>query len=610
MTALKLTDADKEIHKCIMDSQNFYMIAGAGSGKTTSLVTALEFIRDLKGNHLRRDSQKVVCITYTKRAVKVIKSRVGFDELFLVTTLHNFLWNEIKRFGADIQHTLINSVLPKHIEKQREFDNGGKSKKAMEARAKIEELEKKLEALKEIFKYEYNDSNFSDYEQGLLGHDDVIATASSMLMNYGRLQRLIGQKYPYIFVDEAQDTFESVVNALNQVCKHKDLPLIGYFGDPMQQIYEKRAGNFLGPAGSHQITKKENYRCSVSVINLLNAFREDLTQIPAGANQAVSGSVIIRLIQSEKPTESRNRYSPDQLDRALEKFDKTLHDWKWSDTEIKQLYLTRQMIARRLGFSELQSLFSGNYASQKAQDDYESGDHFLLKPFSNCIFNLIKAHRSENFRQLIEILKNNSPAFDPKGFNSTNKIGSMISLAKNMAKKLEELWEVGTIREILRYCHENKLYSLSEKALEHLNRKPRSEEYSDKLHAEEKGDWLADCFLSMSTTEIGYYCEFINENTPFSTQHGVKGEEYESVLVVFDDIEAAWNNYSFAKLLTPETSGAPKDSMKDRTKKLAYVCFSRAVNDLRIVLFTSDVESAKKELIDQKLFTDDQIETA
>ena len=49
------------------------------------------------------------------------------------------------------------------------------------------------------------------------------------------------------------------------------LPIVGYFGDPMQQIYDKRAGNFIGPPGSVQITKVENYRCSRSVIDLLNA---------------------------------------------------------------------------------------------------------------------------------------------------------------------------------------------------------------------------------------------------------------------------------------------------------------------------------------------------
>ena len=111
----------------------------------------------------------------------------------------------------------------------------------------------------------------------------------------------------------------------------------------------------------------------------------------------------------------------------------------------------------------------------------------------------------------------------------------------------------------------------------------------------------------METTELEAYCDFIQENTAYSTQHGVKGEEYSDVLVVFDDIEAAWNNYSFSKLLTPETSGKPTEGQFQRSKKLAYVCFSRAEENLRILLYTNDANAAKKELLQEKLFSEEDI---
>lgn len=98
--------------------------------------------------------------------------------------------------------------------------------------------------------FEYVDSNYSEYEKGRLGHDDIIAVAAYLLANRAPLQKMFGQRYPYIFVDEAQDTFEPVVTALNAVCPGDGLPIVGYFGDPMQQIYDRRAGNFAGPNGS------------------------------------------------------------------------------------------------------------------------------------------------------------------------------------------------------------------------------------------------------------------------------------------------------------------------------------------------------------------------
>ena len=64
-----LTSADKEIRECIADRRSFSMIAGAGSGKTTSLERALKYLRENEAHWLRRDGKKILCITYTKRAV-------------------------------------------------------------------------------------------------------------------------------------------------------------------------------------------------------------------------------------------------------------------------------------------------------------------------------------------------------------------------------------------------------------------------------------------------------------------------------------------------------------------------------------------------------------
>ena len=103
MGARIVSDADKEVKKCLESGQSFALIAGAGSGKTTSLIDALLLIRAEKGAALRRDGQHIACITYTRRAVEVIKSRLGFDDLYLVSTLHSFLWGELRKFQHDIR---------------------------------------------------------------------------------------------------------------------------------------------------------------------------------------------------------------------------------------------------------------------------------------------------------------------------------------------------------------------------------------------------------------------------------------------------------------------------------------------------------------------------
>ncbi|MFB9242660.1 ATP-dependent helicase [Massilia antarctica] len=612
MKTLKATKADHQIQACINEQQSFYVIAGAGSGKTTSLISALDNIRNQHGKHLRREAQRIVCVTYTKRAVAVISSRLGWDDLYIISTLHGFLWSEIKRFTPSIRKALQEKIIPGRIAKQRADDDGGKSKKALTARTKAEQLAQDLLGLASVPSFTYNDSNFSNYLQGEIGHEDVIDVAAYMIAASPQLRKIMGQKYPYIFVDEAQDTQENVVEALNMLCQNPGLPIIGYFGDPMQQIYDKRAGDFKGPADSMRIPKEENFRCSVNVINLLNAFRKDIQQFPAGKNADIEGSVILRLIQTDKPGAPRGRYTPEQIESASYKLDDAMAQWGWKGKEkIKHLYLVRQMIARRLGFSDLHNLFTGDYASTRAQDDYENGEHYLLKPFIVCLYPLVKASRAKDGRGMIDILRQNSPAFDPKGKNASRPLIEMRKRVDTIISDLNEMWDAKTVEDILRYFRKNDLYPASKRLVESLDRNRREEPFDVEKHALEKGDWLADALFDMGLEEIATYCEFIDDNTEFSTQHGVKGEEYESVLVVIDDVGSAWNNYSFAKTLTPKSAGGePTDRQRRLSNNLAYVCFSRAEKDLRIVMYSQNAAAAKLELLEKKLFTAAQIEVA
>ena len=602
------TKADTEIRECLDSYRSFSVVAGAGSGKTTSLITALDYLREVEGGILRRDGKQIACITYTNRAVEVISGRLDWDDLFCVSTLHGFLWNEIKRFTPDIRTTLQKTIIPAIIAKKQGDDNGGESQKARSARAKITELAEDLELLNSVPQFVYNDNQFSDYGEGKIGHDDVIAIAAEMILENELLRKIIGQKYPYIFVDEAQDTFSDVVKALNKLCEDEGLPVVGYFGDPMQQIYEKRAGDFDGPDGAAHITKEENFRCAPQVINLLNAFRADVQQYPAGSNAEIEGSVEVRLIEAEVPEAPRKRYSDEQLVRASERFQNALDYWGWADREsVKRLFLVRQMIARRLGFPEFQKLFTGVYASTKAQDGYESGNHPLLKPFIRSIWPLVKSYQEGNMRVVIDILREFSPAFDPDGVNSSRSLGDMKELAVDLVSHLSEIWAASTLGEILGYCRESNLCKISDKVIEGLDRGPMKEVYDKDQHSSEKGLWLTDSFFEMTTCEIESFCDFINDNTAYSTQHGVKGEEYNDVLVVFDDVEAGWNNYSFNKTLTPDTSGEATAGQLDKSTKLTYVCFSRAEENLRVMLYTSDPNAAKKELVANGLFTDEQV---
>lgn len=603
------TAADAEVRHCLDNHCNFALIAGAGSGKTSSLVEALERVRDREGRQLRQNAQQIACITFTKRAVEVIKARLGFDDLFYVSTLHSFLWGQLKRFQTDIREALRLDRLPGQIAKEQEKDDGGNSRKAREARAKVERLAGELAALDSVDRFAYDDTKFSDYLKGQLSHDDVIAVATYLFAQNSTFRRIIGLKFPYLFVDEAQDTFEGIVAGLNLVCGGEGLPIVGYFGDPWQQIYDGSAGDFGPPLGGLTITKTENFRCSESVIRLLNAYRADVEQYAAGENKGREGSVVFRLVRAEKPEEPRNRYSEAQIGRALACMDTALADWGWAeDDDVIKLFLVRQMIARRMGFASLNRLFTGPFASSHAEDAFEAGEHFLLRPLTDTIYPLVVAHQAGDSRQVIDILRRDSPAFAVDGPNASKTLKSMVDTSTALVVELNDRWVSGTIGDVLRLCVDKQLTRASDRLREHLTRPPRPEEYNEEEFGVDKGDWLADSLLASDTSQIPAYASFISKNTAFSTQHGVKGEEYGRVLVVYDDVEANWNNYNFSKTLTPATAGEPTDGQRERGRKLAYVSFSRALQDLRLLFFTADPETARDELINNKLVGPEQIE--
>ena len=607
---LKPTKADEEIKISLDRYQSFAVVAGAGSGKTTSLVEALKYVRKKRGAELLRNSQQVVCITYTKRAVAVISEKLGFDDLFHVSTLHSFLWGAVGRFQKDIREAIRAKLIPDLIARTAEKDSSGKSMAALKARAKIVELNDQLTQLDNVVDFRYDDgSAYSNFSTGQIGHDDMIDLATYLILEKPLLRRGLGSRFPYIFVDEAQDTFDGIISAFNSICSEDGLPLVGYFGDPMQQIYGNGSGSFWNAENIVQIAKEENFRSAKQIINLLNAFRKDVVQIPAGKNADVEGSVRLMLVKAEDPEGPRKRYTIDQIDRNLKLFDEALKRWGWKNNpDAKHLFLVRQMIARRLDFSNLHSLFTGTYASAKAQNDYEDGEHFLLRPFISTLCPLFEAKKKDDQRKVIEILGQSSPAFEPTGKNSEKTLKAMLATADKAIAKLNELWERGTVRDVLLFAREQGLCKFSPLLINHLEREPRTEEYDDDVHSADKADWLSDAFFGMSTNELNQYSDFVQDNTPLSTQHGSKGEEYDDVLVVFDDIEAAWAQYSFTKLLTPATSGEATDGQRERSRKLAYVCFSRAMVNLRILLFTTDPEKARNELVSSGLFRLDQVD--
>ena len=93
---------DETLEKCILSTprKSFFLFAGAGSGKTYSLVLLLKKIHNSIGKDLLSQGKNVAVITFTNAATDEIINRLDYSPIFHISTIHSFVWDVIKHYQA------------------------------------------------------------------------------------------------------------------------------------------------------------------------------------------------------------------------------------------------------------------------------------------------------------------------------------------------------------------------------------------------------------------------------------------------------------------------------------------------------------------------------
>jgi len=547
-----MTEADEKILACLKERRSFLIDAGAGSGKTSSLIRALDYIRGPNRKSCVQEGQRVACITFTNVAKNEIIERTDHDALFKVSTIHDFLWDAIKAFQKELKPALLtfNAELP---------DNSRRKKDQAELEA----------ALKEAPSVSYSDRG-GNFLEGRIYHDDLLGVAHVMFRSHPMLARLVAARYPFIFVDEYQDTDPAVIEILiDYLHKADPQPVIGFFGDKVQSIYPGGVGELAADqqAQLEIIQKEENYRCSKAVIEVLNKVRTDIKQGPAGEN--LDGRAVYVNLAGLDP-------AADITDAALAKA-RDAFGIDLSGKELKVLFLTHRLIARKAGYEGLWSAY--NARSSFAKDDFQSGDDPIAKFLSDTVAAAVEQWRDGKTGATIGILK-----------RSGTTLASADEKAKTKAAldTLAGLAETGTIGDVLRHIQASGLLVILDDLTNALAENyPEAEPGS----SEERYQTFMKTLLALQFREISTYRAVSESHLPYSTKHGVKGDEFANVLVVLDDAGANWNQYSFGNLLADQEGNANRLT---RTRNLFYVCCSRA-KDTLIVAHVGDGNRSRME---------------
>ena len=287
--------------------KHFKLSAGPGAGKTTFLVNHIKDV--LTNSHRLGKNKKIACITYTNIATESILKKLdkSIDKVE-ISTIHSFLFKhivkpyiflisedynisieKIKNHEEDIFHTKpfqewyesINAWgLWENISTTRDFFNSIKWILDDEDNVVLKPM-----LTSKTYKLLYwVDKDLSCkykeicWEKGLISHEDVLFFAHEIIKKENRVLDIIRAKFPYMFLDEFQDTSPIQEKIVRKIGEKETI--IGVIGDYGQSIYKfqgadvKKFSNFkLKNMEYYEI--KDNYRSTEEVIKILNHIRNE-----------------------------------------------------------------------------------------------------------------------------------------------------------------------------------------------------------------------------------------------------------------------------------------------------------------------------------------------
>lgn len=597
---------DLQLKECVSNEKrkSFFLFAGAGSGKTYSLVKLLENIQNVWGNKLMREHRQVAVITYTNAATDEIMRRIDYNPLFHVSTIHSFVWDSIKTYQKDIKARYLQRLQANIDELQAKIDaTKNKETKTYKAnKEKINHLIERKEAKEKIDKFIYN-PNGDNLKANSLNHSDVIEIGTQMLQVNLLLQQIITQQYPFMLIDESQDTRSGLVDAFFTIQKNfpNDFTL-GLIGDIKQRIYMDGKADIknLIPADWEKPEKVMNYRCSKRIIQLANKISSVLDGSEQQArDDAPEGYVHLFLVNSHNVLDKNAK----ELD-VRAKMSAITGDEQWN-SDVKVLTLEHSMAAVRLDFKDFYELFA---RLPKYQMSFLQGDMAEMSFFANMVFPLMTMLKENDGIGVLNLLKKKSPLLEAV---PDRDYPEMLAKIRNVLDELRSSnLEEMKVSEIIQFVQRNMLFAIPDHLALALNSKEEEVDKDDK----ESLAWVRA--LQLPLRQFKAYDDYVHERTPYATHQGVKGLEFPRVLVLIDEEAAKGNMFSYEKLfnVTPlsqtdiKNKEMGKENSIDRTSRLLYVTCTRAKESLAILMYTSNTERAKQTAIHNGWFGKNEID--
>jgi len=654
----------ENISRCVNESKSWFFDAGAGAGKTYALIQTLKLIIAQKSKILKKHNQKILCITYTNVAVNEIKERLGETTLIETTTIHDYVWKIIAPYQkqlVEIHCEKLSSEVSKMknslktegwAEKYRDLhkvdqlqlkqtmnersseyyrhksdraaefktvfadinsqypnllSNVGNFKKIVDNLLKIQRYENTVTKIGEedskFSKVKY-DARFNDdrLEKMRISHDTLLDYTLKIVSENDLLKQIICDQFPFVLVDEYQDTSPLVIKTLSLVDEYaKKINhsfVVGYYGDIKQNIYENGVGSDFRTIheGLKRVEKVFNRRCSPKIISVANGIRND------GLAQ--------KSIYDNFP-ESNVEFYNIEIERQ-EFISAYIKKWNISNNnKLHCLELTNEKVAEQSGFSDIYNFFKNSKWYKMGtrfnllRDHVLSLDENKLGILQKILFRILdfKYKLEYNSSMLLQIFKENHLK-DVNIITLRRLIEKMQNLSgetlgeyvKNVFfnyKKGDDIYdkcieyivaeEIKSFEELRQFIL-NQLYYFSEE-----------EENSDE--GIQKNEQEVDEFFQISMKIFELWHNFITDTCPekivYHTYHGTKGREFDNVIIFMNSKFGRKPDY-FGNLLKalPDKNEQQEDNTDlESARNLLYVAVTRATKNLCIV-YLDNIENS------------------
>jgi DNA helicase-2/ATP-dependent DNA helicase PcrA len=408
----------------------------------------------------------------------------------------------------------------------------------------------------------------------LLHHDDVLKLMVALMEN-SKFRRILTARFPVLFIDEYQDTDSDFAKSLiRNFVETGDGPLIGLFGDSWQKIYRTGAG-LIDHANLRLIGNEANFRSVPDVVDVLNRIRPELPQ-QVSDPRAVGSAKVFHSNEFTGQRQSGGHWGgdlpADEAHRYLSglRENLTTAGWDFSPQKTKILMLTHNVLAAEQHYSQILGVFEYNDSLLKKEDP-----HIVF--LADTVEPACAAFSAGKFGEMFSVIG--------------RKAGNLSNLAEKREwttdmQRLVDLRANGTIGDTIDLLKETRKPRLPDAVLRTERR--LAEATREEIDAS-RTLLQIEKLRPLPYSELIALAAFINDHTPFSTKHGVKGAEFESVFVV---LGRGWNQYNWTQFLEWFPNRYPGTGNKEdsyiRNRNLFYVACSRPKKNL-VLLFTQEL---------------------